>query len=105
MVKLAYRQPRVQNLGAIVGPILTAARRYEAECMEIADDLAAFHAPSECSERAYARADFRILEAIDQAVAKSGLSRTELEAEIMARTGGRWWGWTSYSIGLSLKEV
>lgn len=101
MRNLSYREPRVRNLGALVSPILRAAREYEESCLAIDEDMKAFHAPSECAELAYDGLHRRILDKIDAAVIVSGMTRRELVAEIKARTGGRWWAWTTYSMGLS----
>jgi hypothetical protein len=97
---ITYRKPLIPNLGQVVSPIIQAARAYEDSCLAISEDMQAFHAPSECGKIAYNGAYRRLEEAISEAVVQSGVSRQDLVEEIHARIGGRWWNWTSYSLGL-----
>lgn len=97
---LPTRQPMIKNLGQLIGPILTAARIYEERAISIEEGLRGFRDPSGCHGPAHEGKWQDFLMAIDIAVAKSGLSRRELVAEIKARTGGRWWEFTCYSLGI-----
>lgn len=97
---LPTRQPKIPNLGQALSPVISAARAFAAQTNDIDEDLRAFHAPSECGEQAYIHAHMTFALAVDQAVAMSGYTRHELVAEIKARTGGRWWDYLCYSMGI-----
>jgi len=97
---LTYRKPRIPNLGAAIGLVLKAAER----CLEIeqsiSEDLAAFHAPSECYESAFRGCRAPLDEAMDEAWRLTGQPWWAIVQEAKARTGGRWVGWTFHNLSV-----
>jgi hypothetical protein len=98
MSHLAYRKPRCQNLGAAIGLVVRAARECSAREQEIAQDLAAFHAPSECNEAAFRNVRAPMEAAMREAAALAGMPWWMVVQEAYARTRGRWMGWTFYCL-------
>ena len=94
---LPYRRPYCQILGQAFGYVLAVAEETAELADAIDDDLRAFHAPSECYPLAMRGINRRIIEAIDIAVAMTGMSWDRIVAEVKERTGGRWLAWTLHN--------
>lgn len=97
MTRLPYRKPRLPDLGVVFGVVYAAAQKARALEAEIAEDLRAFHAPSECGDLAYRGVDRIVEQAIEFAEATTGMTWREILNEAYERTSGRWVNWTLYS--------
>jgi hypothetical protein len=96
MRNLSYRKPRIPDLGKVFGIIYRANERAIDLHNAVAEDLDAFHAPSECADIAYRGCDQIMLDAIKTAEAVTGMKWPAIMEEVQARTGGRWFAWTMY---------
>jgi hypothetical protein len=96
MPNLSYRKPRIPDLGRVFGLVYRANEKANELYNAIGEDLRAFHAPSECSDIAYLGCDKIVQDAVDTAVAITGMTWREILDEIHARTGGRWLNWLMY---------
>lgn len=96
MPNLSFRKPRIANLGQVFGIIYRANEEALQMHQDIGEDLAAFHAPSECGDIAYAGCDKVVQKAVAQAETLTGMAWPDIMDEVQARTGGRWFAWTMY---------
>jgi hypothetical protein len=97
MSRLSYRKPRIPDLGKVFGLVYRANERAIDLHNAVAEDLRAFHAPSECADIAYAGCDRIVLDAIKTAEAVTGMKWKDIYDEVYQRTGGRWFNWLVYN--------
>jgi hypothetical protein len=97
----------MMNLGAAFGRVWRANEQAIQLMADISEDMAAFHAPSECATLAYGGVDRVVLDAIAEVEGETGMTWDALLAEVRKRTGGRWLAWSLYQsvIPLSTQEV
>lgn len=102
MPNLSFRKPRIANLGQVFGIVYRANEKALQLHQDIGEDLAAFHAPSECGDIAYSGVDRIMDEAIAQVETLTGMAWPDIYGEVQARTGGRWMNWLVYNSMLPL---
>ena len=81
MSLMKFERPEIRNLGALCSKLYALNKQYE----YAAEDIAAFHAPSECYTLACQGIDAKKEEIVEEIENATGLTYEEFEKEVARR--------------------